>query len=391
MLKIIDQIDIREKRVFIRTDYNVSMKDGKIADDLRIRASLPTLQYAIDAKAKIIIGSHLGRPKGVRDEKYSLLPVAERLSELLGRDVIFPEDCIGDAVKKLASELRDGDVLLLENLRFHPEEEANEPFFSEKLAAFAEIYINDSFGTVHRAHASTAGMVSHFKEKGMGFLMQKELAALDGLFHAKKPFLAILGGAKVSDKIGVIENMMNHVDGFLIGGAMAYTFLKALGKKIGQSVVEEGKVHQAEKILKRAEVKGIEILLPPDSVIAFEPFEGTPFRIATNGEDWGNWMGLDIGPKTLDLFSERIMKAATIFWNGPMGMFEIPPFNRGTVEIANRVAQSGAFSIAGGGDSLAAIRQAGFGEKFSHLSTGGGASMEFLQGKTLAGLKALES
>lgn len=391
MIKLIDQIDIREKRVFIRTDYNVSLKDSQIADDMRIQASLPTIQYALNAKAKVIIGSHLGRPKGIKNEKYSLLPIAERLSQLVGRDVILPEDCIGDGVKKLVSELRDGEIILLENLRFHPEEESNDPIFAEKLASYAEIYINDSFGTVHRAHASTVGMVSHFKEKGMGFLMQKELAALEGLFSAKRPLLAILGGSKVTDKIGVIENMMNHVDGFLIGGAMGYTFLKAKGISVGKSVVEEGKVHQAEKILRRAAEKGIEIALPSDSIIAAGPMEGTAYRAVKNGENWGDWMGLDIGPVTLKYFGEKIRQASTIFWNGPMGMFEIPPFNRGTVEIARMIAESGAVSIAGGGDSLAAIRGSGFADKFTHLSTGGGASMEFLEGKTLSGLKVLQS
>ena len=391
MYKLIDQIDIREKRVFIRTDYNVKMKGDQIIDDMRLEASLPTIQYALNAKAKVIIGTHLGRPKGVKNEKFSLMPVAKQLSLLIGHDVIFPEDCIGDGTKKLVNDLRDGEIILLENLRFHPGEEANDPAFAAKLASYAEVYINDSFGTVHRAHASTVGMVSHFHEKGMGFLMKKELAALEGLFKAKKPFLAVLGGAKVTDKIGMIENMMNHVDIFLIGGAMAYTFLKAKGVNVGKSLVEDGKIHQAEKILKRAEVKGIEIVLPVDSVIAQSPEEGSPYRLATNNENWNDWMGLDIGEHTLKIFGEKIGKAATIFWNGPMGMFEIPPFNHGTVEMARLIAQSGAVSVAGGGDSLAAIRQSGFQDKFSHLSTGGGASMEFLEGKTLAGLKALES
>ncbi len=390
MFRIIDQIDIQAKRVFIRTDYNVSIKEGKILDDSRIRSSLKTIEYAISQGAKIILASHLGRPKGERNEKYSLLPVAERLSELLNREIIFPDDCIGDGVRKLASDLREGDIMLLENLRFHPEEAANNDLFSKKLASLAQVYINDAFGAVHRSHASTVGMVNFFAERGIGFLMQKEIIFLDGLLKsAKKPFLAILGGAKVSDKIGLIENLMHHVDCFLIGGGMSYTFLKAQGLKVGKSLVEESKVSQAARILKRAEQKNIEILLPIDSVLA-ETFDANAAtRIVSNGDSWDDWMGLDIGPKTIELYKEKIRQSATIFWNGPMGVFEMPAFQNGTFEIAKCLSQSNSVTVVGGGDSLTAINMSNVGDHFTHLSTGGGASMEFLEGKPLPGLRAV--
>lgn len=391
MYKTIDQFDLKEKRVFIRVDFNVSTKDGKVADDARIRASLPTIEYALEQEAKVILASHLGRPKGVKNEKYSLLPVAEHLSTLIKKDIIFPEETLGDSVKKLASDLREGEIMLLENLRFQIEEEKNDPNFSSRLAQLAEIYINDAFGTAHRAHASTVGMVSHFKEKGIGFLMKKEVESLQKLVSKPpRPFMAVMGGAKVSGKIDVIENLMNHVDIFLIGGGMAYTFLKAKGVKVGKSLVEEGKVHLAEKILKRAEVKGVEICLPVDSVVAESPKEGVSWKILNNNEDWGELMGLDIGPQTLKLFSDKVGKAATIFWNGPMGIFEVSPFERGTFELAKVIADSKAITVVGGGDSLAAVCKAGLEDKFTHVSTGGGAAMEFLEGKTLPGLKVLE-
>lgn len=392
MYKTIDQFDLKEKRVFIRVDFNVSTKDGKITDDTRIRASLPTIEYALEQKAKVILASHLGRPKGIKNEKYSLLPVAEHLSELIKKDVVFPEECLGDSVKKLASDLREGQVMLMENLRFQIEEEKNDPNFSGKLAQLAEIYINDAFGTAHRAHASTVGMVSHFKEKGIGFLMKKEIESLQQLLHKPpRPFMAIMGGAKVSGKIEVIENLMNYVDIFLIGGGMAYTLLKARGVQIGKSLVEEGKVHLAEKILKRAEVKGVEICLPVDSVVAENSNEGASWKNLKNDEDWGEWMGLDIGPQTLKLFSDKVGKAKTIFWNGPMGIFEVSPFEKGTFELAKVIADSNAVTVVGGGDSLAAVRKAGLEDKFTHVSTGGGAAMEFLEGKTLPGLKILQT
>ncbi|MBI4411052.1 MAG: phosphoglycerate kinase [Deltaproteobacteria bacterium] len=392
MYSVINQIQIDKKKVFIRVDYNVPLADGKIADDRRIAESLPTIEHALSREAKIILGSHLGRPKGVSNPGFSLLPVAEHLSDLLGRDVIFPEDCVGDAVKKLAGDLREGEIMLLENLRFHPEEEKNDPHFSKQLAQLAEVYIDDAFGVMHRAHASTAGMVSHFKEKGIGFLVKKEIEYLQGLLSKPAhPFLAIFGGAKVSDKIGVIENLMNHVDVFIIGGGMAYTFLKARGVDIGQSIVDEAKIHQAEKILKRAEIKGVQVLLPVDSVLASDILAGVKSRVANNGEKWDGLKALDIGPQTIAGFAAKIRQAKTILWNGPMGVFEVPDFEKGTFEIARAVGESGACAVVGGGDSVLAIRRSGIADKMAHLSTGGGAMMEFLEGKTLPGLKVLEA
>lgn len=392
MVRSIDQIDLKDKRVFLRVDYNVKFKDGQIKDDSRILASLLTVEYILKQKAKLIIASHLGRPKGRVDPSMSLVPVGERLSQLLKTDVYVPEDCVGDAVKKIITDLRDGQIVLLENLRFHSEEESNDPVFSEKLANLADVYINDAFGAVHRAHASTVGMVGYFKEKGIGLLMKQELEALAPLIHRpQKPFLTILGGAKVSDKIGVIEHLMSHVDAFLVGGGMAYTFLKAKGYDVGKSLVEDGKLHMAERILKRAEIKGVKFLLPVDSVVAEKIEDNIPCEILKNGVDWKHKMGLDIGPETIRNYEAEIAKAATVFWNGPMGVFETPPFEKGTFALAKAIAFSGAKSVVGGGDSLAAIKQTGLENQFGHLSTGGGASMEFLEGRVLPGLKALES
>ncbi len=389
--QVIDHIPIKDKRVFIRTDFNVPIKGEKIIDDTRVRESLATIRYALDQNARVIIGSHKGRPKGVRQEKDSLLPVASYLSAVLKKDVIFPEHCYGDAVKKLAHEMRGGDVMLLENLRFCPEEEANDVHFSQYLASLAEVYIDDSFGTVHRAHASTAGMVSFFKEKGIGFLVQKELHFLDALLkNPKKPFLAILGGAKVKDKIGVVDNLMNHVDAFIIGGAMAYTFLKAQGLDVGSSLVDESKLHQAQKLLERARVKGVNILLPVDSVCADRLEENISTEVLKNGEDWKGKMGLDIGPESVKLFAQKIREAATVFWNGPMGAFETPGFQYGTFNLALAIVESHSVSVIGGGDSVSAIRQSGYADRVTHLCTGGGAALEYLEGKTLPGLKVLE-
>ncbi len=390
MFKLINQIDVKGKRVFIRTDYNVNIKDGKILDDSRIRLSLETVKYAIDQGARVILASHLGRPKGIRSEKHSLLPVAERLTELLGQDILFADDCIGDAVRKLTHDLREGHVLLLENLRFHPEEEKNDPKFASQLASTAQIYINDAFGAVHRAHASTVGMVEFFEQRGIGFLMSREIQFMYGLLQdVHSPFTAVLGGAKVSDKIGLIENLMSHVNHFLIGGGMAYTFLKAQGHNVGKSLVEESKVSQASRILKRAEDKGIEIVLPVDSVCAQSIQENAPTRVLKNKDQWDGWMGLDIGPETIKLFAKKIAEANTVFWNGPMGVFETPPFHKGTFEVARVISENKGTTVAGGGDSLTAITLAGLGQKFTHLSTGGGASLEFLEGKALPGLRAV--
>ncbi|MBX7147789.1 phosphoglycerate kinase [bacterium] len=388
--KVINQFDLKNKKVFIRTDFNVPLTDGVIADDSRIRETLPTIKYAIEQKAVVILASHMGRPKGEKNPKYSLLPVAQKLRDLLECEIIFPEECIGSGVKKLIQEAKEGSVILLENLRFHPEEEKNDPIFSEKLSELADIYINDAFGAIHRAHASIDGMLKHFKEKGIGFLVEKELQFLTKLVeNPEKPFVAVLGGAKVSDKIDVIDSLMNHVSGFIIGGGMAYTFLKAQGHNIGKSLVEETKIHQAEKILQRAKIKGIEITLPCDSVLA-DKFEATASRkTAKVGENWDNWMALDIGPDSIKLFGEKLKTAKTIFWNGPMGVFEMYAFQTGTFEMARMISESDAISVAGGGDSAAAVNLSGHAGDFSFISTGGGASMEFLEGKTLPGLKAL--
>lgn len=388
--KVIDQIDLKSKRVFIRVDFNVPLREKTIADESRVLESLPTIRYAVEQKAKVILASHLGRPKGRRDEKYSLMPVASRLSEFLKTEVIFPEDSVGDAVRKLASDLRDGDVMLLENLRFHPEEEANDPRFAASLAQLAEVYINDAFGASHRAHASTVGMVGRVSDRGIGFLVQKELKALGELMASpKKPFLAVFGGAKVSDKIGVIENLFQHVDAVAIGGGMAYTFLKARGIPVGRSLVEEGKIRQAEKILSRAEIKGVDVVLPKDSVVVDELREGAAWRVVRHGADFGNGMGVDIGPESVGEFKERIAGAQTIFWNGPLGVIEIPPFDCGSVAIAQALAESPAHTVAGGGDSLRLIKREKLSGGFDHVSTGGGASMTWLEGKSLPGLTAL--
>ncbi len=390
MIKTISDLSIAKKRVFIRVDFNVTLKNDRILDDTRIKAVLPTLKYALSQDAKIILASHLGRPEGTYNQKYSLLPVAEHLSQLLDQDVIFPENCIGDAVKKITHEMREGNIVLLENLRFHAEEEKNEPIFSQKLASLAEVYINDAFGTLHRTHASTVGMVSHFHEKGIGFLVKKEVDYLaEVLEKPQRPLLAILGGAKVADKLGVVEYLLSKVDMLLIGGAMAYTFLKAAGKKVGKSRVEESKLHLAAKFIERAKLKGIPLILPIDHKIASEIGSEVPNAIV-EGDIPDDQMGLDIGPKTIESFSRKIAEAKTIIWNGPMGVYETPPFNEGTLAIAKAVANAKALTVIGGGDSASAAVQANVADKISHISTGGGATLACLEGKILPGLKALK-
>lgn len=388
MIKYVDQLTVAGRRVFVRVDFNVPHDGSKIKDDTRIREALPTIQYLMDQKAKIILGSHLGRPKD-RDMTESLMPVAERLAELLGRPVIMPEDCVGDAVKKLAHDLREGDVLLLENLRFHKEEEANDAAFAQSLAQLAEVYVNDAFGTMHRAHASTVGMVKHFKERGAGLLVRKEVEYLSPLLaRPARPYVAVLGGAKVSDKIGMIEHMVSKVDELLLGGGLAYTFLKAQGQPIGKSRCEEDKLYVAQRILQKAKDNDVIVRLPVDHRVS-DKIAADAVAVVANQVPEGK-MGLDIGPQTAKQYADILRRAKTVFWNGPMGVFEYAPFAEGSLAIARALAESESVSIVGGGESLAAVKMAGVEDKITHLSTGGGAALEFLEGKGLPGLAALE-
>lgn len=392
MIRSVDQLDIAERRVFVRVDFNVPFTaDQKIADKTRIEAALPTLKYLVDQGSRLIIASHLGRPQGKVDRRYSLLPVAECLAELLSDPVIFPEHCVGDGVQRLAMELKPGRIMLLENLRFDPGEEANESHFAEQLAAFADVYVNEAFGTLHRAHASTAGMVRHFTEKGAGFLVQQELKVLSQLTeNPARPFWAIIGGAKVSDKIGLIERLVNKVDGLILGGGLAFTFLKARGYEVGRSLLEEEKLFVAKRILRKAQAKGVQILLPLDHRVAAELSAEAKVSITDSAAVPPQQMGLDIGPKTVQACIEALQEARTLFWNGPLGCFELPAFAEGTRQVAQAVAKSQAVSIIGGGDSLAALKSLELAGQVTHISTGGGASLAFLEGRDLPGLKALE-
>ena len=388
--KTVEDISVSGKRVLVRCDFNVPFKDGKIADDKRIRGALKTIQYLKDNGAKVILCSHMGRPKGEFKMEYSLAPVAVRLAELLGCEVKMAKDVIGDDAQAVVDSLKDGEVALLENVRFHKEETKNDPDFAKKLASFADIFVNDAFGTAHRAHASTEG-VSHYLPSVCGYLIQKEISIMGAaLENPQRPFVAILGGAKVSDKIGVINNLLEKCDTIIIGGGMAYTFFKAMGHSIGTSICEEDKLELANEILAKAKEKKVNFLLPVDNVIGREYDENTQFMSIYSDSIPDGWMGLDIGEKTQELYAKTLVGAGTVVWNGPMGVSEWKNFAAGTHAVANAIAESGAISIIGGGDSAAAVEKLGFADKMSHVSTGGGASLEFLEGLELPGIACLE-
>lgn len=389
----IESLDLRGKRVLIRVDFNVPMKDGKITDDTRIRASLPTIKYALDKGATVILASHLGRPKGKRSPEYSLKPVADRLAKLLGRPVQFAEDAVGDPARRAIEQAQagPGGVVLLENLRFHPEEEENDSRFAKELASLADVYVNDAFGSAHRAHASTDGIVHHIRQAAAGLLMAKELEYLGRVLERpERPFVAVLGGAKVSDKLEVIENLVPRINALLIGGAMAYTFLKARGVDVGKSLVEPDLLEAARDIERRATERGLRLELPVDHVVAPAIDAGDAGEILAVGDPAiDGRMGLDIGPRTVETYRGIIGSAKTVIWNGPMGVFEKDAFARGTIEIAKAVAAVRGTTIIGGGDSIAAVAKAGVADRITHISTGGGASLEFLGGRTLPGVEAL--
>lgn len=388
--KTVRDIDVTGKRVLVRVDFNVPLdKNGRVTDDTRIIEALPTISYLVEQSAKVILISHLGRPKGQIDEKYKMDPVAAKLSELLGRAVAKVDDCVGDAPREAVERMRDGDVILLENVRFHPEEEKNDEKFSRQLADLADIYVNDAFGTAHRAHASTAG-VSEFLPAVAGFLMEKELDILGRLLiHPERPFVAIIGGAKVSDKIAVISNLLDKVDTMIIGGGMSNTFLKAQGYDVGKSLLETDKVELAKGLIAEAKNKGVKLLLPVDVVVAPGAAPDAQQKTVPAGQIPADWMALDIGQETVGLFTEAMKTACTIVWNGPMGVFEMAPFAKGTEAVTLALAESKAATVVGGGDTAAAIKKAGVADKITHISTGGGASLEFLEGKALPGVAVL--
>ncbi len=388
--KTVRDIELKEKRVLMRADFNVPLDENlNITDDTRVRASLPTIDYVLEKGAKLILMSHLGRPKGKVVQPMSLRPVSKRLSQLLGTEVRMGDDCIGQKVKRQVAELKEGEVLLLENVRFHPEEEKNDEKFAQALANLGEIYVNDAFGTAHRAHASTEG-VARFLPSVAGLLMEKEIEYLGrALESPARPFVAILGGAKVSDKIGVIENLLDKVDTLIIGGAMAYTFLKAEEKEIGDSLIEENRIALAKDLLERAEEKGVPFLLPVDHVIADKFSEEAQVKTTEADVIPSGWRGMDVGEKSIQQFSEAVQGAKTVLWNGPLGVFEMAPFSKGTERIAKVLSELKAITIIGGGDTVAAISRLGLSEHFTHISTGGGASLKFLEGKVLPGIAAL--
>lgn len=390
--KTIEDIDVKGKRVLARCDFNVPLKDGVITNDKRIVAALPTIKYLMENGAKVILCSHLGRPKGEYKPEFSLAPVAKKLSEYLGVEVKLAEDpeVVGENAKKLASELKDGEVMLLENVRYRAEETKNEENFSKELASLADIFVNDAFGTAHRAHCSTTGVAAYLPAV-CGYLIQKEIQFMGGaLANPKRPLVAILGGAKVSDKIGVISNLIDKCDTIIIGGGMAYTFMKYLGHSIGTSLLEADWVEKAGQMMADAKAKGVNFLIPVDNKVGKEYDENTEAMVVSSDEIPDGWMGLDIGPKSMEIFCDAIKGAGTVIWNGPMGVSEWDNFAAGTIAVANAVAESGAVSIIGGGDSVAAVTKLGFADKMSHISTGGGASLEFLEGKELPGIAALQ-
>lgn len=392
--KSIEDVSVTGKKVLVRCDFNVPIKDGNITDENRIIGALPTIRYLIKENAKVILCSHMGKPKGEYSEKFSLKPVADKLSEHLGRSVAFysEKEVVGEKSKEYIDSMKNGDVILLENTRFNPEETKNGDDFSKLLASVAELYVNDAFGSAHRAHSSTVGVTKYIKDAVCGYLIEKELKFLgDALEKPERPFIAILGGAKVSDKINVIENLINKVDTLIIGGGMAYTFLKAEGHNIGNSLIESDKVDYAKRMIEKAKEKNVEFLLPIDNVVADKFAEDAEGKITEGKDIEDGYMGLDIGPKTAKLYEEKIIKGNTIVWNGPMGVFEFKNFANGTIEVAKAMASSGGTTVIGGGDSAAAVNLLGFGENMSHISTGGGASLEFLEGKILPGIDALNN
>ncbi|MCX5794900.1 MAG: phosphoglycerate kinase [Elusimicrobia bacterium] len=391
-LKRLQDLDVKGKRVLARVDYNVPMKDGKVTDDTRIRETLKTLEYLLSQNAKVVLIAHLGRPKGKPEPKYSLKPAAEALAKLIKKPVAFASDCVGPEADKVVAALKPGEVALLENLRFHAEEEKNDPAFAAALAKHGDVFVQDAFGAIHRAHASTAGVCKHLPG-GIGFLVQKELEFLDRVVNnPTRPFLAIIGGAKVSDKLGVLDKLLDKVDGLLIGGGMAYTFMAGQNVSIGKSLLEPDQVGEAQKIVQKAYAKKISVLLPADHLVVAQISPDAKTTVTQSMAVPADMIGVDIGPHTVELFSEEIKKAKTIFWNGPMGIFETDAFAQGTMAVAKAVAaatKKGAVSIVGGGDSLAAVAKAGLKDQISHCSTGGGASLELLEGKVLPGLAAL--